>query len=165
MTKKSRGSTKGLQQHYKDKEQATQDALIRAYHELKKEKPKALWAKAELWRKAGLKSGMALNNPRHSNVVALFERHNADTRNALETGPVAVSERKTTKETIRALRDQIAELTTQRDKAASLNAVYQREAMHYKQQADDLETLNRRLEVERDEWRNKFFNSNKPRRT
>jgi len=164
MSKKSRGSIKGLELHHKDKEQATQDALIRSYQDLKKAKPRAIWTKTELWRNAGLKSGMALSNPRHSNIVVLFERHNTEARDALQRGPVAASERTTTRETIKALRDKIAEATTQRDKAASLNAVYQRESMHYQQQAEDLQVLNKRLEAERDEWKAKFFASNKPHR-
>lgn len=70
-------------------------------------------------------------------------------------------EPKTARDFVRALREQIADITAQRDMAASWNAVYQQEALHYKQQADDLQVLNTRLEAEREEWRSKFFKSNK----
>lgn len=162
---KTRGSTKGLQAHYRDKEQATQDALVRAYEALKQSKPHSVWTKAELWRGAGMKSGNALANPRHSNIVALFERHNADARDQLKAGPIAVSERKTTRETVRALRDKIAATVKQRDMAASQNAIFEREALYFKQQYEDMLVLNKRLERERDDWREKYFEANKPRGT
>lgn len=165
MKNMSRGSTKGLKQHHKDKEQGTQDALLQACRDLGNEKPHALWTKTELWKRAGLKSGMALSNPRHSNIVVLFDQHNVAVRAAIQDGSIGKGEPKTVRDTVRTLREQIAEITTQRDMAASWNAIYQQEALHYKQQADDLQVLNTRLETERDEWRSKFFKSNKPKST
>ena len=165
MKKTSRGSIKGLEQHHKDKERITQDALLRSCRELQSEKPHSVWTKSELWKRAGLKSGMALSNPTHANIVLLFEQHNGAVRTALENGLPATKEPKTARDTIQALRDQVAELTSQRDMAASLNAVYQQESIHYKQIADDLNVLNQRLVVERDEWRTKYFKLNKPKST
>lgn len=48
--------------------------------------------------------------------------------------------------------------------AASQNAISEREALYYKQQYEDLLVLNQRLEGERNEWREKFFKSQPPRR-
>lgn len=158
-----KGSIAGLKAHHRDKEQATQDALMKAYTHLKKTKPRALWTKTELWKQAGLKSVNALRNPKHANVVALVDRHNEDVRSVLQRGPVAIEERKTKREAIQGLRKQLKEVTEQRDKAASLNGVYEREALHYRQQYEDLLVINQRLERERDDWKRKFFETNKPK--
>lgn len=117
-----------------------------------------------MWKGAGLKSGNCLNNPRHSIIVALFVRHNADVAERLKSGPVAVSERKAAKETARARREKIADLTKQRDMAASQNTIFEREALYYKQQYEDLLVLTRRLEADHNEWREKFFKTQPPRR-
>ena len=158
-----KGSVAGLKAHHRDKEQATQDALVKACAKLRETKPRGIWTKTEVWQGAGLKSVNALRNPRHANIVALVDRHNEDVRAGLQSGPVGIEERKTKREAIQSLRKQIRELTVQRDRAASLNGVYEREALHYQQQYEDLLVINKRLERERDDWKRKFFGDNTPK--
>jgi hypothetical protein len=150
-------SVSALRKRHREKERETQSALKAAYEQLKREKPSKPWTKAELCRLAGLKSYNALINPRHANFIALFDAHNNDVKSARKRGPVSLPPETDAQDTIRRLRKNLAELKKQFDQACSLNGAYQREALHYKQEYEDLLLLKSRIETERGEWKKKFF--------
>lgn len=123
-----RGSIVGLRRHHRNKERATRDALLCAYGQLIRDKPHSVWTKAEFWRLAGLRSGNALRNPRHCEVLAQFEAHNRAARNAAARGATDAQCEQVGENGARVLPQKLAEMKGQLDKACSLNAVYQREA-------------------------------------
>jgi hypothetical protein len=147
----------GLRQHHRDKESATQDALVKAYEQLERDQPQRPWTRTELWRMAGLKSGNALRNPRHLDVLEQFEAHNRDVRDAVERGRLRLARSDPDNDRARSLRHKLAEMQAQLDKACSLNAVYQREARYYRQQHEDVAIRLERVLRERDDWKQKFF--------
>lgn len=75
---KPRGSVAGLQKRQIQIASQTRVALKKAYDDLLSERGDVPWKKIELARRAGLKSTVPLHAEINSDVLLLFNQHNAD---------------------------------------------------------------------------------------
>ena len=129
----SRGNHNGLLKNREETKHNNTKALWQQVELLHKAKPEVTWTYKEIWSGAGLKSNMALNSPWNAHIREAIETHNKLIKEGYSHNKfLETNQHRSLRDDNRYLRNQLKDMTRQRDKALQSIAFYQAER-------DDLE--------------------------
>jgi hypothetical protein len=142
---KPRGSQEGLLKNREATRIINTEAMWQVINRLRKENANRIWTYKEVWSSAGLKSSVALNSPWNSHIRDAITTHNTQIKENAANGPLMQSQRKTLRDSNRILRDKIINIKKERDSALSKIAIFEADAIFYKNQFENQLKITERL--------------------